>query len=302
MAFFYPHAAAISFALIAASFGAAAQDKLYQIELITFARTAVDLQEVFPKNLNLSYPLNTIELKDPNKIPEASTSETSFSQFQNNEIAASDIASTTNASEAVSIDLTRTPFYVLPTSELQLKAQADRLTRDGRYRLLTHLAWRQPLSTPNKPTTVFIDGGEAFGKHRELEGSIAFSLGQVAHVHPRIWLTQFAPFYGQAESEWPNLPLTPAQKRSQWEAPNVSPSTSLPSDAWSLTTSDESNTESADPYLPQRIVMVDEDVRVRLNENYYIDHPVLGIVVRITPYNGQSAIENTPNEDVNTVQ
>ena len=88
----------------------------YQVELIVFARTNNTSQVHWPSNIKLRYPTDWVELK------------------------------AIDNEEGNSIDLTKEAFYRLPDAERQLNAQAQKLKRSSRFKVLFHDAWRQTIT------------------------------------------------------------------------------------------------------------------------------------------------------------
>jgi len=150
-------------------------------------------------------------------------------------------------------------FSVLPASERALNSQAATLARSGSYTLLYHQAWRQMIY--GRKTNIAISGGKSFGNHQELEGSIALNVGQYLKIQTNLWLTQFAPPGTTITETWPELPLLP-------------------------NTLEES--EKSQDYLIKRIVKISQERTMRSNEIHYIDHPLLGIIVKIVPYDASN--------------
>jgi len=147
-------------------------------------------------------------------------------------------------------------FTLLPASERSLNSQAATLARSGSYTLLYHQAWRQMIY--GRKTNIAISGGKSVGNHQELEGSIALSVGQYLKIQTNLWLTQFAPAGTNVSETWPELP----------SLPNAS----------------LNDSEKTQDYLIKRIVKINQDRNMRSNEIHYIDHPLLGIIVKIVPY------------------
>lgn len=192
-------------------------ERVYQVELIIFARPEVHQQEHWPTELSLSYPENLVSLKTEND-PEG--------------------------------------FALLPANERTLNPQAATLARSGTYTLLYHQAWRQPIYA--RKTNIFISGGKSVGGHQELEGSIALSVGQYLKIQTNLWLSQFATPGTDISESWPALPPSPF--------------------------TDPAQSDKNQDYLIKRIVKISEARSMRSNEVHYIDHPLLGIVIKIIPY------------------
>ncbi len=205
-------------------------ERLYQVELIVFARNQAAPEEHWPTDIKLTYPENLLSLKS-----EASAYE---------------------------------EFSLLAPNERLLNPHAATLSKGG-YSLLYHQAWRQMIYA--RKTHIAISGGKTFNGHQELEGSIALSVGQYLRIQSNLWLSQFVPAGTNLTD--PNLTQT-------W--PELPP---LPN-----TVNNES--EKSQGYLIKRIVKLNQERNMRSNEIHYIDHPLLGIIVKIVPVETSS---NKPN-------
>lgn len=161
------------------------------------------------------------------------------------------------------------PFVLLPRNELKLARHATSLARDARFQVLFHQAWRQPLTSPRNAPAILIHGGSPFGRHHELEGSITLSLPQLVQVQTRLWLTEFTLNPNQSGGDWPALPAVPTQAQSDDQSPSSSQTT------WP-------DTDLPETPVPQRIITLEEERKMRLGELHYIDHPLLGMIIQIT--------------------
>lgn len=238
----------------------------YQVEIVVFARQNPDSQEHWPTNIKLGYPLNWVELKDPNKP-----------------------ASEADSAQQASVDLLRDPFFLLPDSDKKLRNHAAALQRDPRYRILTHQAWRQFIGGQKRAPAILIKGGNAFGNHRELEGSITLSVAQYLQLRTNLWFSEFEINYGQAPGEWPQLPQSPSQLPAEILAADRAEPTNDMSDfdQWSSLNAPMTETtlsNLSEPYLTKRIVLMEQERRMRSSEMHYLDHPLFGLIIQITPY------------------
>jgi hypothetical protein len=155
-------------------------------------------------------------------------------------------------------------------------------------------------TTARNAPAILIHGGRTYGEHSELAGSITLSVGQLLQINTRLWLTQFEINYGQTPEDWPSLPESPYKLKQAILAQTETLDTQLlipdEVDPWSLPIESlsESATEPApEAYLPQRIVVMDEERKIRSKELHYIDHPLFGLVIQLTPYT-PPAIEAIP--------
>lgn len=236
----------------------------YQVELLAFSRPQAQVEEQFPHNINLRYPQQWVELK---------------------ELAATD--GQTHTADANTVNQANEPFTLLPANERSLNDEARRLVRAGGYQLLFHQAWRQPIYNSKNAQSIIISGGQSYGKHQELEGSITISVATYLTLTTNLWLTQFGVNIDQNNTTWPSLPLRPNYRApvSHEPSPLNSPANPLdnPLADWS-NLQEIAEEDEPTPYAPQQIVLLKEKRDMRSSEVHYIDHPLLGLIIKITPY------------------
>jgi hypothetical protein len=251
----------------------------YQVEMIVVARKDDAGQEHWPNNIKLRYPAKWIELKDPN---------------------AEDINTTddNNASSvSTAVDLTKEAFYLLPANERQLNMQAQKLQRSPKFEVLFHNAWRQIITNKKASTAILIHGGQTFGQHQALEGSIRLSVATYLQLQTNLWFAQYDLNVGQEITQaWPEIPLRPnytatavhnfsfdsdveaeleealASENTQWGSNNFSESAA---------------TTEIDSFITRKIILLQEEREMRSSEVHYIDHPVLNVIIQITPYSAE---------------
>ncbi|WP_299178497.1 CsiV family protein [uncultured Neptuniibacter sp.] len=152
------------------------------------------------------------------------------------------------------------PFQAL--SDLSLKNEASRLKRSSNYRVLYHGGWIQPVYHTQTPRPVHIRAGEVLdnGMH-ELDGYIGVGRGRYLHFRPNIFFSQY---------------LNPNELNTlQSDTTNNQPIESA---------SAATNTINHFPAIPEILTInLDQARRMRSDEVHYIDHPLLGIIVKITP-------------------
>lgn len=259
----------------------------FQVEMIVFSReNAGDGPEQWPRNIQLRYPFNWVELKDPPGDQRQQQPEEELPSWDRG------LARLEQAKKA---DNT---LYRLPEEQRSMDRYANAMARSGEYRVLFHEAWRQAMVEQDNSPAILVTGGEAFDAHYELEGSVTLSVSRYLHLHTRLWLTRFEPNFGQPPGAWPELPRRPNQPLPEGTTPAPSPS---PTPSWSGTEWDQGwgsgnawdsslNTTSSQPdflgedYLPSRIVTMTQQRRMRSEELHYIDHPLFGLLIKIIPY------------------
>ncbi len=154
-------------------------------------------------------------------------------------------------------DLGREAFIALPPSQSDFRQTNLALERSPQYRVLFAARWRQPVGDVGSARPVLVAGGAEVGPHRELQGTVALEFNANRDrvvLLAELWLSEFG---GETEETW-MLPAMPAK-------------------------SAEGGTPAAAPAI-RRIYTMTQERELRSNEFHYLDHPALGVVVQITPY------------------
>jgi hypothetical protein len=139
----------------------------------------------------------------------------------------------------------------LPSETHLLRREADIVERRGIGRVLLHGRWLQAVPARDAPAPILIQAGENFAGTRELEGTVAATLGRYLHFQATLLYRA------------PNLGLQPID----------------------ILLRDDGSTAQSIPDLeePLSYLLLDESRRMRSEEIHYLDHPKFGIVVRIDP-------------------
>jgi hypothetical protein len=263
----------------------------YQVEMIIFSRKNPALQEHFPNNIPLHYPARWQTLKDPNPVVPAITENTSE---LNTAVSASSPAE-------VTVDFNTQAFYQLPADMRQLNFQADKFSRSIDYQLLFHQAWRQPVSNKNQADWILIHNSNSIEPAPKLAGAIRLSVATYFRLDTNLWFAEFEPKLEEIENPWPELPDNPEIITQEIPLGIESPA-GMQNDADMQTTetqndfsnavSDSIDQTTAETWQTKRIVLVKEKRDMRSNEVHYIDHPILGIIIKVTPF--KPVIDNEP--------
>lgn len=174
------------------------------------------------------------------------------------------------------VDLERDPFVALDRRFWRFNQLNSRLQSTGEHMVLWHNVWRQPLRARSQSTALQISGGDVFGDHHALEGSVRLSSqgqGSVADLDANLWLTTFSqesPSAADDESGW-QLPETPL-KQSPVAASEIE-----------LQRGDVALVQ-ATTWYPASIWHLNQSRDVGPNALYYLDHPALGLLIEIRPY------------------
>ena len=197
------------------------------------------------------------------------------------------------------------PFVTLPAGDLEFRGKAAYMARKGGYRVLFHEAWLQPVGEQAEELPIILDRSGDGGPWPELQGSILLYLDRYLHLETNLWLnTQGQYFPGRWQMPPPPLsppsliveepePLLATADTTGVVAPAQSP---LPAqDAAPAPTGEsgtpDSNTgqvvtevEETGPVYPFRhAVTLRQTRRMRSEELHYVDHPMFGLVIKLTP-------------------
>lgn len=228
---------------------AEANEDWYQVELIVFSQQDLYQAEQHPTNITLQYPENWQRLEN-----DTSTS-----------------ADNPRPEEQ--------PLVRLGKKDFKLGPDEYSLNRAAGYRVLAHLAWRQPgLGKAHSPW-IIVSGGHRHGNHHELEGSIRLVVTRYLHIQADLWKTSFdgtgadsaSPDNPSKSDNWPQLPVKP------WViAPstlgNTSPVTTI-----------DTNSHVGERHPPvKKIVALKQSEQVDLDKLTYLDHPEMGVLVLVT--------------------
>jgi len=159
-------------------------------------------------------------------------------------------------------DFSRDPFIALGNEAAKFLEYNLDISESADHRLLFHAVWRQPVLNRVQATAIYVEGGNQYGKHHELEGSLRFSYNvNRVDVEARLWLAEFG-----ASSEVTN---------STWKLPDS------PFDNQSTRLSDFNLTGN---YLVESLAYMDQERAMISNELHFLDHPYIGLLVEIRPY------------------
>ncbi len=218
-------------ALLLPFFAQAQTESLYRVELLVFSYPGGGAAEQWEATPDLAYPESTRAL--------------------------------TNATPTD--PLHPTPFTTLPPAQRELGGKAAEMQRSGRYRILFHEAWVQPMSGESGAVPIVLDRSGDGGEWPPLQGTIKLYMSSDLTLETNLWLNTQGEYL---HSAWrmPPPPLAPS---------SIEP---LPQPAGSV---------ADDRTYPYRhAVLLKQTQRMRSGEVSYIDHPMLGVVAKISPLDG----------------
>lgn len=251
--------------------------KWYQVELFIFANNnpASANSENWKQDLGLQYPPNIIEL---GKLTDAAADQLEATAIEINLNDQSLSGSHSSAPAAIN----EQAFTELATDELQLKSMVRRIASRNNFRKLFHQAWRQPVANRENAKSVLIRAGDQYDSHFELEGYITLSLERYLHINTDLWLSAFVSNIGREMGPWPVLPKVPLNtdlNHDDFDQP-PGPDGSHSSKAFD----NPFDNIAGDLYAVDWTVALRQHRRMRSNELHYIDHPLMGLLIKVTPY------------------
>jgi len=145
------------------------------------------------------------------------------------------------------------------------------LRRSSGYRVVLVKSWRQPGLERDQAIPVLVQGGDTFGSHYRLEGSVRLVLSRYLHLETDLWLGDYVQQI-EAPQQWdldaaPVIPMAPPPAEMT-----------------------DAETPAVPDFVPTQLVRLQESRRMRSSELHYIDHPMLGVIAKVLP------IENVPED------
>jgi hypothetical protein len=245
--------------------GQAQTDQLYEVELLVFSRPAGAGAEHWDGIPELAYPTRSRFLSYPGE--------------QRSEPSATSIPdrNTSPAASATPGPAQPVPFATLSSGQQQLADKAAAMQRSGRYRILFHEAWIQPMNSQTQALPIILDRSGDGGPWPALQGSIKLYLSRYFYLEANLWLNTQGEYL---QGNW-RMPAPPRAPMSGARVPLAPTQSSLqPTSAGA----EQFMTESATLEYPYRhAVHLNQTRRMRSGQIAYIDHPLLGVLIKITP-------------------
>lgn len=196
------------------------------------------------------------------------------------------------ADESASVVLRPTPFVALPAEQREFRGKAAYMQRSGRYQTLFHQTWVQPVSDEARALPLVLDRSGDTGQWPRLQGSVKLYLSRYLHLQTNLWLntpgdylpglwSMPAPPLGPPSLVIEALPVALETPPEQWSVEQETVLTEDLLDPNGPPTQDEEETGPVYPY--RHAVLLQQKRRMRSTEVHYLDHPLFGLVVKLTP-------------------
>ena len=252
-------------------------DTWYQVELIVFSHPAGNDAEQWDATPNLAYPSASRLLADEVSTP---------------------VVISQPEQAAPTAPVQPAAFTILPSSQQALRNKAAAIQRSSRYQILFHEAWNQQMTDQANALPIVLDRSGDGGAWPELQGTIKLYVARYLYLETNLWLNTRGE-YLPGSWRMPAPPIGPSSlifeapepelelelEQPQRETITADPAIDLesqrvPSTLITIT----KRAETLEPIYPFRhAVRLHQTRRMRSGEVHYIDHPMLGVIVKITP-------------------
>jgi|GEM_PF-4514774 len=177
--------------------------------------------------------------------------------------------------------LTSNQLPALNKDTLDLLSDYQKLRRYRSIKVLYFRGWKQKLIDGAAATRLIIQGGKYSAPYFELQGNIYLSKRRYLHSVSDLYLVNYDYGYKQTLKEWFLLSDALAVSIPQLLLPEL-------------------NVNNRLAYIiPKYIAHLHQSIRLKLNELHYMDHPAMGVLMKIEatnpPYIAPIAQENNLN-------
>ena len=214
----------------------------------------------------------------------------------------SELLPETNFPEVIAT--TPSPYLLLPQGELEFRGKAAYMQRTGRYQTLFHETWVQPMFSKSETAPIIIDRSGDTQTWPELQGSVKLYLSRYLHIETNFWLNTDGS-YLPGQWKMPAPPLSPSSLTIIYPPePVPDPNEVVLIEA--LPAIDSMMEEQQEevmakvplgPVYPWRhAILLQQERRMRSTEVHYIDHPMMGVVVKISPLTKEELQERADTE------
>lgn len=162
-------------------------------------------------------------------------------------------------------DLERDPYVQLGPEQSDFQQTNRALERSADHRLLFHGLWRESLADANAATPLYVQGGLLYGDQHELQGTITLRFNENRDrivIDSNLWLTEFS---------------ASADPNGEWRLPEIPASVQTPLD-------DHRQAQQSLQYGINGVFHMQQSREMRSTEFHYLDHPAMGIVILVEPY------------------
>ncbi len=275
----------------------AEEERWYRVELLVFKHLPGDRTETFEATPRLAYPDEFRFLVDPERVAANRAQYPGRDYITGNGrqvFEAREEALPGTAQPAPVEAALPAAFRLQPASDREFRGKAAYMQRSGRYEILFHETWSQPVVSERAALPIVIDRSGDDEAWPQLQGSVKLYLSRYLHLETDLWLNTRGDYLGDSGWQMPAPPRAPQSLIVEVaeEAP-LAREDGLPADPQPMAgevgdaiPDVEPVEEEVDPralYPWRHAVALKQKRRMRSQEIHYIDHPLLGVVARLMP-------------------
>lgn len=187
------------------------------------------------------------------------------------------------------------PYVLLADTYKEFQGKTAQLQQGGRHSVLFHQSWVQPMNQEADSLPIVLDRSGDEQQWPRLQGTVKLYLTRYLQLETNLWLNTAGEYF-PGSWQMPAPPFGPASLIIEEEAPidiaaaveQILPEQELqPAELVAETEVALAPIEESPPVYPYRhAVLLDQTRRMRSTEVHYIDHPMLGVIVKLTPLTG----------------
>jgi hypothetical protein len=174
-------------------------------------------------------------------------------------------------------------YGLIGREQFELNNEALILDRNPKFNLLLHQSWQQVVPPRAAPQQIYFAAKDSTNS---LEGMISVTLGRYLHFAGQLWLDAPVADYEAEQllrvSEATEVDLQSKSAQRQFKTAFLEATTTAKS-ADALTTLENANSTNLANIPKSAYFELNESRRMRSRELHYLDHPFMGIIVKITP-------------------
>lgn len=262
--------------LLASQTGQAQQDGMHRVELLVVAYPSGGAGEQWEALPELAYPEAARYLMDPQDARSGSLS----GGGSTTEPAAPLASAATGGLAPTGLPAT---YLQLPAGDREFGARAAAMRNSGRFRVLFHEAWVQPMSGQSAAVPIVLDDSWEGGAWPELQGTVTVYKSGDYLLATNLWLNT-AGEYLPGAWRMPAPPRGPRPGTAREDAAGL-PAAGLPANG-----SLDGETGAFADYPYRHAVLIQQTRKVRSGQPLYIDHPMLGVVVKVSSLDAPAAV------------
>lgn len=185
-------------------------------------------------------------------------------------------------------NLARDPYILLPDRYFELNNLDQRIRQAPDMRLLQHVAWRQTVAGNDLSDPVFIQTGDQYGLSFEVEGMLALKKNRYLHIDTDLLYSRFKRKLLNDGVHWEIFTQdAPASQLDGYRDVTIDGFTLLNEDT------SEYQAELTAPFRQSR--------RVMAGELHYLDHPLLGMLIKVSAYQPPDPVLEMPDFDLDAL-